>query len=898
MEKRKRGNFYKLLLGAALAAAVIGMAACSNPTSGGGGSNTGYRPARAPERPVLSKIQDGFELLVSDLNNASDADALVPEKLGGVVAFTWIGEGATEYSIYWDTENARPAAPNASGVKQNSFFARNLEEDTEYYFWIEAKNSFGSTFSDSFTRTTGLKGPYASGGKERGDYPRNIKLVPGSGALTVSWDLSDRVGWYEVYYAPAGTINHVDAYDPIRFAQSGIFSAVAYGDAGMPGYTRAIYPFCSPLAGNNGYEGYYIGLNSGRDSDTRPVMGINDMGKTEEDAGFHETFALFPPAGSFPYIFESWKEGEGSNDLGRLSPYKPLHAAFADAVPWDGVKNKGGTPGTSIKYFATSVTITGLTNGTAYEVWIRCPNANGERGYGYVVGTPGGGTALPVPAGIAVSTPENTTRELSVSWQPVEDAVNYRVYASKFGYTPTAAYTYTLVPSSADPLGVTVKNLSSGSEYYVWVVAEKDGIPGIFGKPVTGKTGTAPAAGSGLDKTIAGTDQKVKTAVYIEVNDRNPLNAGSYILEDGSYLFDYVIIFAANIRSRNCALEIDQSHGCTLSGPHLHLNENVRYILQNRNKYIVPLQQKGIKVLLGLLGDHDGIGFGAMTDTEIDEFIASVKAGVELYHLDGIDFDDEWASREDWDMSSAAANPSATSIWTYPATSWGWPFSLNIYRNPAMGIEPGNGIRSPAPSSEDQNRMWAESGETYFKTIMKARAAMPDKVISLYEYNSGRYITAGAGGTNPTPDSTATMDDLRDAIDFAMQPWYNQYRADSANSLPRGMYSPFGMDLSGFAYASFNGAAYPPIANTSGDKTANETIYDYSTRFKTAAEAGNPYNVLYFYGLEENSRLVKTRTNEASATTSREEYISNMTRIIFDQDCVLTADGGDYRKDW
>lgn len=36
--------------------------------------------------------------------------------------------------------------------------------------------------------------------------------------------------------------------------------------------------------------------------------------------------------------------------------------------------------------------------------------------------------------------------------------------------------------------------------------------------------------------------------VYVEVNDVNPLNAGEYLLSDGTPFFTHVILFASNIR--------------------------------------------------------------------------------------------------------------------------------------------------------------------------------------------------------------------------------------------------------------------------------------------------------------------------------------------------------------
>ncbi|MDR2397549.1 MAG: hypothetical protein LBD74_02165 [Spirochaetaceae bacterium] len=390
-------------------------------------------------------------------------------------------------------------------------------------------------------------------------------------------------------------------------------------------------------------------------------------------------------------------------------------------------------------------------------------------------------------------------------------------------------------------------------------------------------------------KTITGTQETVKTLVYVEVNDHNPLNAGSYVLEDGTYLFDYVVLFAANIRNRDCA---EAGEGCTESGPHVHFNPNIRHILENRDTYIKPLQDKGIKVLLGLLGDHDGIGFATMTDEEREIFVADVKKDVEAYGLDGVDFDDEWASKEDWDnWQDDYGTIAPDSIWVYPSSSWSWPTSTTVYRNPAMGIEAGNGTLT-APSDEELTQMWKESGENYFKTIEATRKALgPDTIIGFYEYNSGRYITA-EGEAN----GNATTAKLEAAIDIAVQPWYGKYLDTSANGLSRSIYAPFGMDLGGNAYAQGD-ASLPPIA-VAGDENARDTIRDYAARFKQAADAGAAYTMLFFYNLNPSDHLLKRESADEVPSVAQHEYISIFTDLVFGQKCVLNTEGGSYQKDW
>ena len=62
--------------------------------------------------------------------------------------------------------------------------------------------------------------------------------------------------------------------------------------------------------------------------------------------------------------------------------------------------------------------------------------------------------------------------------------------------------------------------------------------------------------------------------VYVEVNDVNPLNAGEYLLSDGTPFFTHVILFASNIR------------GDASGNVHNYNNPNNAAILANPAKYI------------------------------------------------------------------------------------------------------------------------------------------------------------------------------------------------------------------------------------------------------------------------------------------------------------------------
>lgn len=94
-------------------------------------------------------------------------------------------------------------------------------------------------------------------------------------------------------------------------------------------------------------------------------------------------------------------------------------------------------------------------------------------------------------------------------------------------------------------------------------------------------------------------DKTPMLAVYVETNDVNPLNAGDYYFGDDYTTFiDIVELFASNI------------HKDASGNPTLYLNDKLTPVLENGGveKYVRPLQEKGIRVLLSVIGNWQHIG--------------------------------------------------------------------------------------------------------------------------------------------------------------------------------------------------------------------------------------------------------------------------------------------------
>lgn len=158
-------------------------------------------------------------------------------------------------------------------------------------------------------------------------------------------------------------------------------------------------------------------------------------------------------------------------------------------------------------------------------------------------------------------------------------------------------------------------------------LAEEDQTRLIFVKDLTG----IPDCNKYVDGKPA-----VKVFSCMEVNDTNPLNNLSFTLKsNGKPLVDVLIIFSANI-----------NYNAETGRVYIFNNENVQALLDRREHYLKPLQDRGMKIILGLLGNHDRSGVANMAKETAEAFALEVKAMCDAYQLDGIFVDDEYSNYE------------------------------------------------------------------------------------------------------------------------------------------------------------------------------------------------------------------------------------------------------------
>ena len=127
-----------------------------------------------------------------------------------------------------------------------------------------------------------------------------------------------------------------------------------------------------------------------------------------------------------------------------------------------------------------------------------------------------------------------------------------------------------------------------------------------------------------------------KVIVWIEVNNTNPLNMLQFEDEEGNLLIDYVVLFAYNINYNREKGEI-----------YVFSNPQCQYVLDHYDEMIKPLRDRGIKVIISILGNHDESGLAQLSDLGAREFAQKVAAMCNSYGFDGVNFDDEYSNSPD-----------------------------------------------------------------------------------------------------------------------------------------------------------------------------------------------------------------------------------------------------------
>lgn len=261
------------------------------------------------------------------------------------------------------------------------------------------------------------------------------------------------------------------------------------------------------------------------------------------------------------------------------------------------------------------------------------------------------------------------TEDIDISYQydaSLADVINKKLNKNYIAYVPesfTLSKDIVTIKSgntASDSISIDIKyneTMELGKEYIIplrasvkkgnLIIPEKDSYIAFIVKYI----------GENTEKSTG-----IKIFSCMEINHDNPLNHLNYKLKNSDkYLFDAVILFSTNVHYNHKTKKVQVS-----------LNEKNKFLFDNVDKYVKPLQDAGIKVIFGLTphGALDGlanpVGISNLTNDACREFALELKKFTDHYNLDGIFLDDEYGYK----TSDGPGDPSVLHpTWSYEASS-------------------------------------------------------------------------------------------------------------------------------------------------------------------------------------------------------------------------------------
>ncbi|AEF81949.1 fibronectin type III domain-containing protein [Leadbettera azotonutricia] len=464
----------------------------------------------------------------------------VPENVSagsgnGQITVNWNGVlDAVEYEVYCGEGTAIPSAPSAV-TGNTSAVISGLSNGINYSIWVKAKNLVG--LSGASARVS-VK-PIAGMGE--------VTVSSGNEQLNLSWAAVAGADEYEVYYGTGTTIPGTPAQTVSTTSASitglvngtsyniwvkgknstgkGGASAMASGKPlGTPG-TLTVNEGIGELTiswatvpGADEYEVYYgtetpTNLWNIVSSTTTTITGLTNgtlynvrlRSKNATGVSDWSNVATGKPIGTMGSVTVSSEDGKLNLSWAAIAGADEYEVYYGTgtAIP--------GTPAQTVS--TTSASITGLVNGTSYNIWVKGKNSTGKGGAsamasGKPLGTPG---TLTVNEGIG---------ELTISWATVPGADEYEVYYGT--ETPTNLWNTVSGTTATIPL-------ANGISYTMRIRA-RNATGSVFSPIATG----TPAIRPGLF------DGTIDRAFYI--GPHTITSSASYLSASAVNGHDYLII--------------------------------------------------------------------------------------------------------------------------------------------------------------------------------------------------------------------------------------------------------------------------------------------------------------------------------------------------------------------
>ena len=196
--------------------------------------------------------------------------------------------------------------------------------------------------------------------------------------------------------------------------------------------------------------------------------------------------------------------------------------------------------------------------------------------------------------------------------------------------------------------------------------------------------------------------EPMKMVAYVETNDWDIRNMGQFILKESKKpVFDMVILFAAN-------MNYDAKKGKR----YLHFNDKLQPIVNDPDKYIKPLRDRGIKVLIDILPNHQGVGYYNFQNyEEALDFARECKRYTELLGVDGWDIDEEYARYDKLPQKPQTGNKSV--LWFMRAMKEVMPDKLLTLYDYGHSLRPDEYDENGKRAADYLDYSWANYAEDH-----------------------------------------------------------------------------------------------------------------------------------------------------------------------------------------
>jgi hypothetical protein len=167
--------------------------------------------------------------------------------------------------------------------------------------------------------------------------------------------------------------------------------------------------------------------------------------------------------------------------------YEVYYATGGGASPPEGAEMRSvpaaDTPGAFIA---------GLTNGTAYNLWVRATNTAGVSAYITGSKTPAVQGSAPASAPV-IATVAPGNKKLLLTWPPVSGVPYYKICYSQTDDSADAKEFGTLIPADSPTITAELTGLTTAIRYYVWVKSANSKGASGFSASVNGIPEAKPA---------------------------------------------------------------------------------------------------------------------------------------------------------------------------------------------------------------------------------------------------------------------------------------------------------------------------------------------------------------------------------------------------------------------